>query len=72
MRPTYHSVSIYDQPFLRYKIVKIGNAPNDPRMALSTQLSNVPVHTEYSPPRPKIHSVSLYGQSFSRYKVVEN
>ncbi len=34
-RSKFHSVSVYDQPFSRYKVVKIANVPNDPRMTLS-------------------------------------
>ncbi len=53
---------------------KTRNAPNDPRMTLTTSLSKVPspVYTEYSSPRPKCQSVSLYDKPFSRYNVVEN
>ncbi len=35
-RPKFHSVSLYDEPFSRYKVVENRNAPNDPRMTLRT------------------------------------
>ena len=58
--------------FLDTRLLKIGNAPNDPRMTLTTLLSKYPLYTECSPPRLKLYSISLYSQPFSRYKLVEN
>ncbi len=39
--PKFHPGSLYDQPFVRYK-VEIRNAPNDPGLTSSTELSKVP------------------------------
>ncbi len=52
---------------------KIGNAPNDPRMTLSTYCQKYTVCTKCSCPSIKFHSVSFYDQPFSRYmhKLVE-
>ena len=36
LRPKFWSVSLYDYPFLRYKVVKIGNAPSEANPKLNT------------------------------------
>ncbi len=49
-KPKFQSVSLYDQPFSRYRLVKNRNAPNDPRMTLITEVSKVPcVHWILTP-----------------------
>ncbi len=40
-RPKFQSISLYDQPFSRYRLVENQNAPNNPRITLITEGSKV-------------------------------
>ncbi len=43
--PKFWSVSLYGEPFSRYKVVKIRNAPNDLEMKLKTLTVESTLHT---------------------------
>ncbi len=50
LKPQFQSISLYDQPFSRYRLVKNQNAPNDRGMTLITEVSKVPcVHWILNP-----------------------
>ncbi len=72
-RPLW-SVLIYDRPLSKYctRLLKIRNAPNDPRMTMTFNRQKYPVCTKYLPTRPKFPSVSLYSQLLVRYCAFHN
>ena len=71
-RPKFPSVSLYHQPFSRYKVVEYLKCTKWPQTDLNHLSVKSTVYAEYSSPRTKFHSVSLYDQPFSRYIVVDN
>ncbi len=68
--PKFQSVSLYDQPFLSYKLVENRKCTtkwphNDLKNITVKSILYTVLYTEYSSPRTKFHSVSLYDQLFS-------
>ncbi len=69
--PNFHSFSLYDQPFSRYKTCQKSEMHRmTPERPQARNCQKDPVHTEDSPPKPKFHSLSLYAHLFSRYKLM--